>query len=77
MMEISILNSLVCIIGQGGREKFCIGETILLALQTWSSWTANSDKNLNVNKPYATSQKTAFQKFCKIFCQFSRYYTFW
>ncbi len=36
----------------------------------WSSWTANSDKKymelngaaLNVNKPWATSRKTAFPK---------------
>ncbi len=41
-------------------------------LRPWSSWTANSDKKLNVNKLCSTSQKTTFRKFCKIFCQFSR-----
>ncbi len=29
-------------------------------LRPWSSWTANSDKKLNVNKPCMTSRKTAF-----------------
>ncbi len=29
-------------------------------LQPWSSWTDNSDKKLNVNKPCVTSRKTAF-----------------
>ncbi len=27
----------------------------------WSSWTANIDKKLNVNKPCVSSQKTAFR----------------
>ncbi len=39
-------------------------------LRPWNSWTANTDKKymelngaaLNVNKPCATSQKTAFPK---------------
>ncbi len=46
-------------------------------LRLWSSWTANSDKKLNVNKPCATSRKTVFRKFCKIFCQFLRCHKFW
>ncbi len=46
-------------------------------LRQWSSWTGNSDKKLNVNKPYVTSRKTAFRKFCKIFCQFSKCHKFW
>ncbi len=46
-------------------------------LRPWSSWTANSDKKLNVNKPCVTSRKRAFRKFCKIFCQFSRCHKFW
>ncbi len=52
---------------QAGNEK---------NLRPWSSWTANSDKKLNV-KPCVTSLKTAFRKFCKIFCQFSRCHKFW
>ncbi len=36
-----------------------------------------TDKKLNVNKPCVTSQKTAFRKFCKIFCQFSSCHKFW
>ncbi len=48
-----------------------------LLLRPWSSWTANSDKKLNVNKPCVTSQKPAFRKFCNIFCQFLRCHKFW
>ncbi len=49
--------------------------TSMLALHTcdlrpWSSWTANSDKKLNVNKPCVTSWKTAFRKFAKFFVNF-------
>ncbi len=56
--------------------NFKCGE-ITINLRPWSSWTANSDKKPNVNKPCVTSRKTAFRKFCKIFCQFSRCYKFW
>ncbi len=32
-----------------------------MPLRPWSKWTANSDKELNVNKLCMTSQKTAFR----------------
>ncbi len=55
------------------ESRICGGnEYIAPELQSWSSWTANSDKKLNVNKPRVTSRKTAFRKFFKIFYQFSR-----
>ncbi len=37
--------------------------TFRFNLRPWSNWTANSDKKLNVNKPYMTSRKTAFAQF--------------
>ncbi len=41
-----------------GSEKirFVVGKSV----RPWSLWTANSDKKLNVNKPYMSSRKTAF-----------------
>ncbi len=54
-----------------------LGQAASRAVRPWSSWTADSDKKLNVNKPYVTSRKTAFQKFCQIFRQFSRCHKFW
>ncbi len=39
-------------------------------LRQWRSWTAYSDKKLNVNKPCITSRKTALRKFCKISASF-------
>ncbi len=35
------------------------GGMIYMHLRPWSNWTANSNKKLNVNKPYMTSRKTA------------------
>ncbi len=39
-------------------------------LRPWSSWTANSDKKLNVNKPCVTSRKIAFRKFANFSVNF-------
>ncbi len=38
----------------------------VVELRPWSKWTANKDKELNVNKPCMTSRKTAF-RFLKAF----------
>ncbi len=59
------------------RFLFNFDILICLDLRPWSSWTANSDKKLNVNKPCVTSRITALRKFCKIFCPFSRCHKFW
>ncbi len=41
-----------------------------LYLRPWSSWTANSDKKLNVNKLCVTSRKTALRSFAKFSVNF-------
>ncbi len=56
------------------QSSVSVAQQLDIPLRPWSSWIANSDEKLNVNKPYVISQKTAFRKFCKIFCQFSRYH---
>ncbi len=78
------LNLLSTVLPRFHTSKFSLysavcftGRTYGYTLWPWSSWTANSDKKLDENKPCVTSRKTAFWKFCKIFRQFSICHKFW